>query len=872
MFLKTVNILPQYEAKKTDIVKQFYDPVLSCATKYDRVSCYFSSDVLRLYCSGLGSFVNNNGKIRFLFSEELSEEDYLAIKRGYKERLLRTKLGEIDSQIKLLPSSDDISNLGYLVANGIVDIKIGFAYPGILHNKFGLIYDNDDCVYFRGSNNETAASIKANSEGFETTKSWTAQSDELEKMKVAQQEFEDMWNDNFPGVEVCSINQVSLDFLKGQSDGKLHINYDEEYPNSFVLDLSWNGRLIGINQTILPVFQPQMFFFKTRLESHVDKIDGKIVFFKEQTYIEMQKIIDACSKEAERKGVCFCVTERLQAFIRAADSELSKRLNGALAIKNHDASINQQFDSFSQIVNNETSTPLTTDQMWDAFHFAFLRASSDFSVPGTGKTWISYGAFAYLSSKKINLVDKLIVFGPLSSFLAWKTEFANCFGSKRALKVLDLQNPKYSGKDAKYLSLRFDSGDKNLILINYEAAPSLLEAIQGIIDERTMLVFDEAHKIKRTGGTRAEAMLNISKKAVYKLVLTGTPIPNSYRDIWNMLHILYPSEYSSLFGFTLSELDKAGDDQFLQKRINERFYPSFCRITKDDLGVPRPDPDNMIVSMMTPEEQHIFDIVWRVYGAGIFSLFIRLAQASCNPSLVTKGIDINDISAMNESLEFNPEASFGENVDNELLKATAMKPDDLEYINSFVSKHHMTSKYYKGINLVENLVKESKKVVVWGVFIDTLNKINNDLSSNGIRTVLITGTTSQIEREKEIARFTNGDYDVLITNPATLAESISLHHICHDAVYFEYSYNLTHMLQSRDRINRYGLKPSDYTRYYYLVLTSKEGVHDCIDNRTYLRLEEKKNIMENALKKQELFVRSQNQIDDVLYILGKEKS
>ncbi|WP_221857262.1 hypothetical protein, partial [Staphylococcus epidermidis] len=48
-----------------------------------------------------------------------------------------------------------------------------------------------------------------------------------------------------------------------------------------------------------------------------------------------------------------------------------------------------------------------------------------------------------------------------------------------------------------------------------------------------------------------------------------------------------------------------------------------------------------------------------------------------------------------------------------------------------------------------------------------------------------------------------------------LAESVSLYKTCHDAIYYEYSYNLVHLLQIKDRINRLGLKPDDYTQYYY---------------------------------------------------------
>ena len=38
--------------------------------------------------------------------------------------------------------------------------------------------------------------------------------------------------------------------------------------------------------------------------------------------------------------------------------------------------------------------------------------------------------------------------------------------------------------------------------------------------------------------------------------MTGTPIPNSYCDIYNVLHILYPDEYDEFFAFEPGELTK----------------------------------------------------------------------------------------------------------------------------------------------------------------------------------------------------------------------------------------------------------------------------------------------------------------------------
>lgn len=71
-----------------------------------------------------------------------------------------------------------------------------------------------------------------------------------------------------------------------------------------------------------------------------------------------------------------------------------------------------------------------------------------------------------------------------------------------------------------------------------------------MIDEKTLLVFDEVHKVKDVDGIRAKNALEISRGSYYTIVMSGTPIPNSYSDIKNLLEILYHDEYNEYFGFS----------------------------------------------------------------------------------------------------------------------------------------------------------------------------------------------------------------------------------------------------------------------------------------------------------------------------------
>lgn len=126
-----------------------------------------------------------------------------------------------------------------------------------------------------------------------------------------------------------------------------------------------------------------------------------------------------------------------------------------------------------------------------------------------------------------------------------------------------------------------------------------------------------------------------------------------------------------------------------------------------------------------------------------------------------------------------------------------------------------------------------------------------------------------------INEFREGDVQVLVSNPQTLGESISLHQTVHDAVYFEYNFNLTFILQSRDRIHRLGLNQNQYTRYYYLQ-TASEAMDSYrpgyIDEKIYRRLKEKEKLMYEAIDDNTLSIEySENEILEAIKIIDKER-
>ena len=817
MSLSKLHFRINYNSYEQNIIRDFYIPALSNALYYDRVSAFFDSRIIALYASGIEVLYANRGKIRFIFSQKISPEDYAIICQGYSRRAQDILLEKLQPSALNENEKKHLANLAFLIEKGLVDIKIAFTKEGILHDKYGLIYDDINCIYFRGSNNETVAAIEHNHESFEVSCSWNQESLENKKIRQAKLNVEHMWNNQVDRMQILPIPEIVRRQLISFSQKKLFFdNYD--FPqNALIADLNDENNLVLINNLTNYDFMKN-YDYTHFIKDDVDKIIGHNIYFSTHSnYMLIKKIISRIEQSSIYYKFRFIISEKLIKFIKNKDIEIEKLRELGIIIKQRKSLplefnnyITQEFNSFSKIVTKEMDRSLYTQQMWDSFFITKMKKSANFSVPGAGKTSIVYGAFAYLNRLEDKQVNKIVMVGPLSSFKSWIDEFKKCFGSKKKAKILNIKDKKFCSAKHRIKSLLLNSEHYNLILINYEQLKSLKDVLKEIIDENTMLVFDEVHKIKAINGIRATAAKQICLHSKYTIVLTGTPLPNSYEDIYNPLQFLFPYEYQSFFSYSPDELKNA--DVNKARQINTKIYPFFCRTTKQQLEVPAPNKDICQIYTMTYEEQKLFSLIHRQYSRTPLTLYIRLLQASTNPYLLLNTLSNEDIAQF-----FRPydEIDEEENEKFDFNKADLTVDSSPMTAKDFIQNFNMTSKFWKGIELVQKLVSEKKQVIVWAIFTQTLNKITDELEKRGIKTTLIYGNTPLEQREEQIELFKHNKFQVLVTNPHTLAESISLHETCHDAVYFEYSFNLTHMLQSRDRIHRVGLPQGQYTQYYY---------------------------------------------------------
>ncbi|WP_278838904.1 DEAD/DEAH box helicase [Ligilactobacillus saerimneri] len=573
-----------------------------------------------------------------------------------------------------------------------------------------------------------------------------------------------------------------------------------------------------IAQRALRIFAPYFADEKTR------------IFKQDLTYVQLLNLVDKLNRRLARKDLPQVeMGQKFKQFIEQRKYFIKEQSQAGITIKADDPRWQAEFERFNEIVSAEVTRPLKPVQAKASFFLAVMKKAANFSVPGAGKTAMMYGAFAYLSSSQVREVNKLLVISPLNAFAAWRTEFTAVFGSKRTLSYMNMRDERYRNDDG---AVKRNWANADVVTINYESLLSKLTVLNELIDSQTMLVFDEVHRIKGVGGKRAQAALGLSKAPYYRYVLTGTPIPNGFRDIYNFLHLMYPDEYSSFFAWDLATLNKIDAPE-----VNQKLAPFFWRTNKADLQVPKPDPDIIRHVEPTVLQQKLAQAIYKT-EKGTLATFIRLLQASTNPMLLRDNINYRELGLVDaDSSDWNKN-------NTKIKQENASSGNNYRRFN--LDQIH-SPKFEMGNDLIRKLVAEGKKVLVWAMFVGTMQKITTTLQEMGINTTLIYGATSKEEREEMINNFRTGTAQVLVSNPNTLGESISLHQTVHDAVYFEYNFNLTFMLQSRDRINRLGLPHDQYTRYYYLMTTGDTAHMSFIDQAVYHRLKDKEQTMLEAI-------------------------
>lgn len=189
MSFKSIDIKPSYESGIGDIVQDFYEPVLTDAVLYDRISGFFTSTSLAVAARGMCNFIKNGGIMRLITSPILSTDDVAIIEQLIEKRgeIKSKELGLDLTALEDTLISDHVKAFGWLLASGKIDVRLAILLgddnkpitkekvlsAGLFHQKIGILTDVDgNHISFSGSINETASAWTKNDEEFKVFKEW----------------------------------------------------------------------------------------------------------------------------------------------------------------------------------------------------------------------------------------------------------------------------------------------------------------------------------------------------------------------------------------------------------------------------------------------------------------------------------------------------------------------------------------------------------------------------------------------------------------------------------------------------------------------------------------------------------------------------
>jgi len=450
------------------------------------------------------------------------------------------------------------------------------------------------------------------------------------------------------------------------------------------------------------------------------------------------------------------------------------------------------------------SRTLTKEQARNLSKLSRLQFGATFSVPGAGKTTeaISF----YLLHKKEG--QKLLVICPKNVFPAWEEQFKLCLPTQK-VKIKRLT------QGSSRIEIDLLDNNHDVYLISYQQFNRCSNVVAKYLHYNQTFVFiDESHRIK--GGERTDTgrqIQSISHLPIGKLIMSGTPMPQGISDLLPQYSFLFPADGD----VTMDNIKEKIQKVYVRTTKNELLNPNEFPLNIIRTPIPLSEPQKNLYNLIRSEEQRqiaeLSTNVKRLYRQ-LGKSYIRLLQVVTNPALLLKSV-YSFPDELREAIESG---------ESNKLKYTALK--------------------------ARQLVKNQKKVLIWSGFVEnveTLTQMLSDLGAKCIHGGVEAGSDEEENtRESIVKEFhdTNSGMQVLIANPAACSEGISLHMVCHHAIYLDRNYNAAQFLQSMDRIHRLGLPKGTVTTVE--IVHSPNTIDDLIDIRLTDKVRRMSRVMEDT--------------------------
>lgn len=448
------------------------------------------------------------------------------------------------------------------------------------------------------------------------------------------------------------------------------------------------------------------------------------------------------------------------------------------------------------------------ERSWKETDFAY------FMEMGTGKSKVFIDNAVQLYAA--GLIDAVMLVAPKGVYMNWvdnelpnhwpkQIPLISSYWSSSARPELVDQWKKFKDfKGMRWMSI-------NVEAFSYEKGLKFAANYATAYGKKMLIGIDESTTIKNITALRTKNVIAIGRKAAYRRIMTGDPVPKGPIDLYSQCSFLSPMllGYSSFYAFRARYclvVERQGGGRAFKmiigyQRLDElrdRIAPFSYRVTKDEcLNLP-------------PK-------IYRTWDVGL-SKEQQAAYKQMKESAV---------------------ALFAS---GEIVTATLA-------ITQLLRMHQITCGFLRsddGVDiplpnprtdaLMEVLAGIDGKVIIWATYrINIKSIVEAIMKEYGPESVVhYYGDTDTDERRAAIRNIQHGEARFFVGNPATGRFGITLTK-SHDVVYYSNSYDLEHRTQSEDRVHRIG-QTAESVNYVDLICRST------VDERIIKALRAKKTI------------------------------
>ncbi|KAF8807753.1 hypothetical protein BYT27DRAFT_7189847 [Phlegmacium glaucopus] len=298
-----------------------------------------------------------------------------------------------------------------------------------------------------------------------------------------------------------------------------------------------------------------------------------------------------------------------------------------------------------------------------------------------------------------------------------------------------------------------------------------------------VLIVDEGQRLKNDDSLLFKKLNDLN--SIHRIIMTGTPLNNNIRELFNLMNFLDPEKWTDLEGL---EKEHEVLDEELVKQLHNRLRPYFLRRIKSEVLQLPPKNEVIVPVSMAPLQKEVY--------RSILSKNLEVLSGLTKPSVQSapaRGRINNILMQLRKCLQ------------HPYLYAEDLEPPNLSQQDAHEKLIDASAKLRFLKVLLPKLKEGGHRVLLFSQFVIALNVLEDFLNGEGYKSLRLDGSTKNKERQKAMDEYNKPGSEYFIFLLTTRAGGVGINLFSADTVIiFDPDFNPHQDLQAIARAYRYG--------------------------------------------------------------------